>query len=140
MSFDPSPGPLIQFLFSPAYSVYFVPLFLVSQLASQVLLQELGEEDNYQNYFSHPFKPLNVQPRTKSELGTPFLAVFFSPVIIFPTSYLQFARRLNYFPEMLFCIFRVLLHTCSNYLILVVNLCLSLQRQFKIRGKITLFL
>lgn len=47
---------------------------VVPKTTSRFLCLELGEDDNYYNVFSHPFKPLKVQPGTKSTLATPFLS------------------------------------------------------------------
>lgn len=55
VSLQPSSGPLAScFCFSCCAPVYFVPLFLKLLV---VFFCELGEEDNYHNYFGHPFEP-----------------------------------------------------------------------------------
>lgn len=122
VSSHPSSRPFTS-CFSRCAPVYFVPLFL----KLQVDFVELGEEGYYQNAFSHPFKPLKVQPRTKSTLTTPFLALVFSPLItlLFLPSYFPSAGKLNCFPEIPLCVFKFLLCTCSYYLILIASLCLS---------------
>lgn len=76
MSSHPSSRPLTS-CFSRCAPVYFVPLFL--KLRANFV--ELGEEDYYRNASRHPLKPVNAQPRTKSTLTTPFLALVFSLLI-----------------------------------------------------------
>lgn len=105
-----------------------VPRFALSHcsLNCKQILLSWGEEDYYQNSSSHPFKPLKAQPRTKYTLATPFLALFFSPLItyLFFPCYLQSTRKQNYFPEIPIGIFKFLLCTCSYYLILIASSCL----------------
>lgn len=71
VSSQPWSGPL-AFCCSCWAPVGFVPLFL--KTTGRVLFLELGEDDNYYNFFNHPCKPLKVQPGTKSSLATPFLS------------------------------------------------------------------
>lgn len=78
---QPSFGPLTS-CFSCSAPVYFVLLFLKLQV--RFCFRSWGGKDNYQNSFS-----LKVQPGTKSTFATPSLAVVFSPLITFFSSYLQ---------------------------------------------------
>lgn len=54
---------------------------IVPNTTSKFLFHELRPEDTLSELLWPPFKPLKVQPRTKSTLVTPFLAVVFSPLI-----------------------------------------------------------
>lgn len=100
VSSQPSFGSLtscVCFLLRPCLLCPIVP-----KTASTFLFQEQRREGQSSKLFSHPFKPLEVQPGTKSTFATPSLAVVFSPLITFFPSYLQSVRRLNYFPEIPF--------------------------------------